>query len=150
MADGGDGRPPPLLRIGSRIVVDGHYGTVRYVGAVDSARPDAIFYGVEWDDPSRGRHSGEHHGIRLFECRMPGAGSFVRATPKVHGARCSIAEAVVAKYADKDAATVGHRGMTVITTANDRKAIEMIGFEGILAKQRCAHLFRGAIALSRG
>jgi dynactin complex subunit len=23
---------------------------------------------VEWDDPTRGKHSGEHNGVRYFAC----------------------------------------------------------------------------------
>lgn len=41
--------------------------TVRYVGPVKGTQGDWL--GVEWDDPSRGKHDGSHSGVRYFECR---------------------------------------------------------------------------------
>ncbi|CAI5467924.1 unnamed protein product [Closterium sp. Yama58-4] len=60
-----------------------HYaprGTVRYVGPVDGHKGEWV--GVEWDDPSRGKHDGVVTGKRYFQCEMvpagTPAGSFVR------------------------------------------------------------------------
>jgi len=27
-----------------------------------------VWLGVEWDDPSRGKHSGDHDGVHYFTC----------------------------------------------------------------------------------
>ena len=27
------------------------------------------WYGIDWDDPDRGKHDGTHEGIKYFECR---------------------------------------------------------------------------------
>ncbi len=55
--------------VGKRICYEGAYlGTVRFYGEVPPAS-GKYWYGVEWDDVSRGKHSGEHQGIRYFECR---------------------------------------------------------------------------------
>ncbi|CAI5999653.1 unnamed protein product [Closterium sp. NIES-65] len=55
-------------------------GTVRYVGPVDGHKGEWV--GVEWDDPSRGKHDGVVTGKRYFHCEMvpagTPAGSFVR------------------------------------------------------------------------
>lgn len=60
---------------------DGYYGTVRFVGQVPPTKgplncvlqslehPIGEWLGVEWDDPSRGKHSGTHEGIEYFKCR---------------------------------------------------------------------------------
>lgn len=40
--------------------------TVRYVGAVNGK--DGIWLGVEWDDPSRGKHAGTFEGKTYFSC----------------------------------------------------------------------------------
>ena len=37
-----------------------------------------LWLGVEWDDPSRGKHSGEHNGVQYFTCNQPGSGVFIR------------------------------------------------------------------------
>jgi dynactin complex subunit len=40
---------------------------VRYVGAVPPAA--GTWLGVEWDEPSRGKHDGSHAGVRYFSTR---------------------------------------------------------------------------------
>lgn len=40
-------------------------GTVKYSGLVDGTEGD--WYGIEWDDISRGKHSGEKEGKQFFE-----------------------------------------------------------------------------------
>lgn len=53
--------------VGSRISYNGHLGTVNYVGPVDNTQ--GIWLGVEWDDPSRGKHNGSKDGKQYFTCR---------------------------------------------------------------------------------
>ncbi|ODQ66487.1 RNI-like protein, partial [Nadsonia fulvescens var. elongata DSM 6958] len=60
---------------------NGHLCTLRYIGPLD-AWPNFTAYGVEWDDPSRGKHDGEHDGKKLFECRVEGSGSFLKSTKR--------------------------------------------------------------------
>ncbi|KAK6363735.1 hypothetical protein TWF730_001153 [Orbilia blumenaviensis] len=62
--------------IGQRLSFESQLCTVRYIGEVKGTKGGWL--GVEWDNPSRGKHSGEHNGTRYFECKSPGAGSFVR------------------------------------------------------------------------
>lgn len=58
------------LCIGQRIRVHtNHTATVRYVGEVDG-HPGDVWVGVEWDDPSRGKHDGSLDGRRYFVCRF--------------------------------------------------------------------------------
>lgn len=59
--------------------------------------------GVEWDDPTRGKHSGENAGIRYFECvsKLPTAASFVRPTRRSDPPRTFV-EALRHKYASED------------------------------------------------
>lgn len=52
--------------VGQRRSFDGHLSTIRYVGTVQGTTGDWL--GVEWDDASRGKHSGEHKGVRYFTC----------------------------------------------------------------------------------
>lgn len=63
--------------IGQRRSYDGHVCTVRYVGEV--AGTSGVWLGVEWDDPTRGKHDGSHKGVKYFECNEPRASS-----PPVH------------------------------------------------------------------
>jgi dynactin complex subunit len=56
-----------LPAIGTRISLNSDTGTVRFVGQVDNTA--GIWIGVEWDDPTRGRHDGCKDRKRYFSCR---------------------------------------------------------------------------------
>ncbi|KAL9077577.1 MAG: hypothetical protein Q9157_003301 [Trypethelium eluteriae] len=84
--------------IGKRQSYGGNICTIRYVGEVKGTQ--GSWLGVEWDEPSRGKHPGEHGGLRYFDCRSkcPTAGSFVRPN-RPPDSRRSFLEALNAKYA---------------------------------------------------
>ncbi|EMD38216.1 hypothetical protein CERSUDRAFT_113365 [Gelatoporia subvermispora B] len=67
--------------VGTRLIHSGHIGTVQFVGAVDGTR--GMWLGVEWDDPTRGKHDGIKDGKRYFTCRVPNSGSFIRPSSSV-------------------------------------------------------------------
>ncbi|PVI08553.1 hypothetical protein DM02DRAFT_5528 [Periconia macrospinosa] len=87
--------------VGKRLSFDGQLCTVRYIGDVKGTKGEWL--GVEWDDPARGKHSGEHAGIRYFQCLRDNttAGSFIRPNRKSDTPR-SFVEALKAKYASED------------------------------------------------
>ncbi|KAF9695870.1 hypothetical protein EKO04_006086 [Ascochyta lentis] len=89
------------IYIGKRLSFDGQLCTVRFRGAVEGTKGEWL--GVEWDDPTRGKHSGEHQGHKYFDClsKHAPAGSFIRPTRKPDPPR-SFVEALKAKYADDD------------------------------------------------
>lgn len=58
---------PERRYLGQRISFDGHLCTVRYIGPVKTTKK-GDWLGVEWDDPSRGKHNGSHEGERYFQC----------------------------------------------------------------------------------
>ncbi|KAF8136538.1 hypothetical protein EV363DRAFT_1428919 [Boletus edulis] len=69
------------VTVGTRFhISSGHFGTIKYIGQVTGT--DGLWYGVEWDDTTRGRHDGIKDGKRYFSCRIPDAGSFIR--PSAH------------------------------------------------------------------
>jgi dynactin complex subunit len=53
--------------VGTRVECDGFRGTVLFVGEVPPTKGNWL--GVEWDDPSRGKHSGSHEGIQHFKTK---------------------------------------------------------------------------------
>ncbi|KAL4881993.1 hypothetical protein BJY04DRAFT_187811 [Aspergillus karnatakaensis] len=79
---------------------DGHLCTIRYVGSVEGTSGEWL--GVEWDDPTRGKHSGEHKGMRYFTClrQHPTAGSFVRPS-RPADSQLSFLDALRLKYASE-------------------------------------------------
>ncbi|KAI5282232.1 hypothetical protein KEM54_002884 [Ascosphaera aggregata] len=50
------------VKIGSRLSYDNSLCTVRYIGEVQGTKGQWL--GVEWDDPTRGKHAGEHQGVK--------------------------------------------------------------------------------------
>lgn len=56
--------------VGQRISLRGSRCTVRYIGTVEGADQDKTWLGVEWDEPTRGKHNGEHLGKRYFKCTL--------------------------------------------------------------------------------
>ena len=59
---------PDRRYLGQRISFDGQLCTVRYIGPVKNTKK-GDWLGVEWDDPSRGKHDGSHEGEQYFQCR---------------------------------------------------------------------------------
>lgn len=51
---------------GRRISYEENLCTVRYVGEISGTKGQWL--GVEWDEPSRGKHDGMHDGVRYFHC----------------------------------------------------------------------------------
>ncbi|CAH1263681.1 TBCE [Branchiostoma lanceolatum] len=122
------------ITVGSRIICEGNYGTVRYLGEVPPTKGQ--WFGVEWDDPSRGKHDGAHEGVRYFHCRHPTGGSFVRAK-KVDPERQTCYEALKDKYglaSDGDTG-VNEEDLYVIGRSAKKVMVEMVGAEKVSKQQ---------------
>ncbi|KAM0756401.1 RNI-like protein [Meredithblackwellia eburnea MCA 4105] len=93
---------PFRIRVTLPNTTESHFGTVLYSGPVPPTKGDWL--GVEWDDPTRGKHDGVHDatGIRYFTCRVPGAGSFLRPHAPGLSFGVSFPEAIQSKYAPVD------------------------------------------------
>ncbi|SPQ17917.1 ca98271d-0c83-47cc-9465-03b08d6fff4f [Thermothielavioides terrestris] len=117
-------------RIGERRSYDGALCTVRYVGEV--AGTTGSWLGVEWDDPSRGKHDGQHNGVRYFSCRSKSAtaASFVRPTRPTDVPQTFLA-ALQLKYATDP--TAGQNPPRQIVFSG--KVAEEVGFEKVRHKQ---------------
>lgn len=58
---------PSNIEVGHRFSLSNDRGTIRYIGPVADTK--GIWLGVEWDDPSRGKHDGVSKDTRYFHCR---------------------------------------------------------------------------------
>ncbi|TPX32079.1 hypothetical protein SmJEL517_g04732 [Synchytrium microbalum] len=115
--------------IGARVDVDGQLGTIRFHGAIPSTSgtSSTIWYGIEWDDPSRGKHSGNHNGIQYFTTTSPNSASFIKPSPKIKFGRPFL-EAVTSKYIiDETNIEMGGWG---------GKTVEAIGFDKVKRKMK--------------
>ncbi|KAF1989515.1 RNI-like protein [Aulographum hederae CBS 113979] len=129
----------PKFYLGKRLSYSENLCSVRYVGEVKGTKGQWL--GVEWDDPTRGKHSGEHEGVRYFEClnKQPTAASFVRPT-RVFDPPRNFIEALREKYASDipNLKESGIQSMFVTTAplANkpiviSGKEVEEVGFDKI-------------------
>ncbi|KAG4305525.1 hypothetical protein PORY_001081 [Pneumocystis oryctolagi] len=60
----------------SRVSFKGNCCTIRYIGPLKGIK--GKWLGVEWDDPSYGKHNGTYLGETYFECKKENSGSFIR------------------------------------------------------------------------
>ncbi|KAI5209781.1 hypothetical protein AUEXF2481DRAFT_5945 [Aureobasidium subglaciale EXF-2481] len=116
---------------GKRLSTKGERCTVRYIGEVKGK--SGQWLGVEWDDPTRGKHSGSHDGIEYFKCRSshPTPGSFLRPSAVWDKPRTFL-EALRTKYA---AAETGGDASSQNTIRISGKEAEEVGFEKIARQQ---------------
>eukprot|EP00211_Chloroparvula_japonica_P009347 CAMPEP_0119127992 /NCGR_PEP_ID=MMETSP1310-20130426/6319_1 /TAXON_ID=464262 /ORGANISM="Genus nov. species nov., Strain RCC2339" /LENGTH=173 /DNA_ID=CAMNT_0007118283 /DNA_START=85 /DNA_END=603 /DNA_ORIENTATION=- len=91
------------VRVGQRLSVTGYRCTVRFVGTlagVQVPRAEEEWLGVEWDEPGRGKNSGQVKGKSFFEVEVAGAGSFLRrdAIKEALADRALLSEAAQKRY----------------------------------------------------
>uniref|UniRef100_A0A2H1WCF3 Tubulin-specific chaperone E n=1 Tax=Spodoptera frugiperda TaxID=7108 RepID=A0A2H1WCF3_SPOFR len=123
------------VHIGSRVKSNDDFGTVKYIGEVHGYK--GVWYGVEWDDPARGKHDGSVDDVQYFKTSKPGAGSFIRPNKISPFKTC--AEAIRKYYGDREDETVAAHRRTVINEWKREMGapfIEMVGFEKIHQKQK--------------
>ncbi|KAK4705944.1 tubulin-specific chaperone E, partial [Phenoliferia sp. Uapishka_3] len=86
-------------------------GTILYSGPVPPT--SGLWYGVEWDDATRGKHDGVHEatGVRYFTCRTPGSGSFIRPSAPGLSLGTSFPLALKAKYSPRPTNEAGELHM---------------------------------------
>ncbi len=115
---------------GRRLCYDGALCTVRFHGALRGLKGDWL--GVEWDKPTRGKHSGQYMGEQIFQClsSSPHAGSFVRPTRKTDPSR-TLLEAIKHKYAARAPVNGQSRSATRNLIEISGKTVEEVGFDKI-------------------
>ncbi|KAG8935064.1 hypothetical protein FRC01_009104 [Tulasnella sp. 417] len=123
-------------KVGSRLALGAHRCTVRYIGPVPPFQGEWL--GVEWDDPSRGKHDGTKDGIRYFSCIAPGTpGSFIRDSPALSQGTTFLA-ALAQKYMDFNQAPNGQVDTVVLGSSGGAIVVEAPRLTGV--RQRLARL----------
>ena len=121
-----------LFQKDDRIMTDeGHFGFIRYMGPVQGQQ--GLFYGIEWDDPARGKHAGTYNSVQYFQTAHPHSGSFLPQNSKKLSGKpfVSFLEALQEKYLedqpDDGIVTLG---------ANKKIEVETVGWDKIKEKQK--------------
>ena len=126
-------QPPNQIEnlTGQRIKVAEHLATVRFDGELPPGS-GKIWLGVEWDEPSRGKHSGLHEGIQYFTVKEPNSGSFIRQNALVQTGQ-TLAQALQLKYSS----TSSMGDYSVLDKFGETQVkVEMYGFDKIAKKQK--------------
>lgn len=116
------------LYVGRRLSFEGSLCTVRYIGPLTGTKGEWL--GVEWDDPSRGKHDGKHKENRVFDClsSSPTAASFVKSTRTPDPER-TVLEAIKFKYGS------GSTDTTTDVVVISGKVAEEVGFDKVAREQ---------------
>ncbi|EFA77780.1 tubulin binding cofactor E [Heterostelium album PN500] len=107
------------IKVGDRILSDdGYHGTVMYIGDVDGFQ--GMWYGLCWDDPTRGKHRGTIKDRTYFQCPYHNSSaSFMKIDKLTRG--IYFMDAIINKYTEK---------------LDNYVQVEMIGMEKIRERQR--------------
>jgi hypothetical protein len=122
------------LSVGRRVQVLTDKGTVKYVGRVDNQT--GMWVGIEWDDPSRGKHDGSAGGKRYFDCGHPTGASFIRAEKVLTGS--TLLEALISRYHNEVGeygTSAGDEAMYVQTASKRLVKVQLVGLDKIQARQ---------------
>ncbi|KAF9454620.1 RNI-like protein [Macrolepiota fuliginosa MF-IS2] len=115
---------------GLRISYMDYIGTVRFIGPVEGT--PGIWLGIEWDDPTRGKHDGSKAGKRYFTCLVPGTGSFLRPSANIcHGK--SFLEALKSKYIEAYHGS-GSQELVVLGSSQGAIQVEAVNLDKVRAK----------------
>ncbi|CCG83259.1 putative Tubulin-specific chaperone [Taphrina deformans PYCC 5710] len=117
------------MYVGQRISLDGHRGTIRYLGSLEDS--PSSWTGVEWDDSSRGKHSGTFKGQQIFACKQ-GSGSFLKSSKVSFDKSYSITEAISYKYIE-DSRGVDEEVSNVVGIS---RPVQSVGFDKIRERFR--------------
>jgi hypothetical protein len=147
--------------------------TVKYIGPLPptstqvsegSSSNPTTWIGVEWDDPTRGKHSGAYQDLQVFRTRIPGSASFLKFKPTKRarttgegsaGLKGMLDEgkgffqAVYERYIDSQLDTDAHHGNTptnqtqssavgkvVLGSSNGQITVEMPNLDKVVRKLR--------------
>ncbi|KAJ3276182.1 hypothetical protein HDV01_005630 [Terramyces sp. JEL0728] len=128
--------------VNDRVVVDGFACTVKYIGQIQGKK--GTWLGVEWDDASRGKHSGAFNGVKYFETSTENAGSFL-AESKAFEFGVSFSKALAQKYLKTQDEKVMRWGNKVVETVgwnkmnakiSNLKELREIGLAGLNIREK--------------
>lgn len=112
-----------------RLKVGDDYCIIKYIGVLPKW-PTELSYGVEWDNPKRGKHSGTFDGKSYFETSVPDSGSFLKATTleKIASTGVTFYQGLQEKY--------GYPSTHFDKTYMGSKIIEKVGFKELDNRNR--------------
>lgn len=90
------------LAPGSRVALANNFGTIRFLDSLPNRGDGVLWAGIDWDDPTRGKHDGTVDGVRRFIAAHPTSGSFVKLSKLRGCVRRSLLDAVAVRHGGGD------------------------------------------------
>ncbi|XP_018330866.1 tubulin-specific chaperone E [Agrilus planipennis] len=115
--------------VGDRIECAGQYGTIKYIGEVEGY--PGTWYGIDWDDPERGKHNGIVRDKQYFTARYPRSASFVR--PEKVNVGQSAVTAIQSRYGQKSDNNNAYDKQQLLSLQRTMNApfLELVGFDKV-------------------
>jgi hypothetical protein len=101
--------------------------TLRFFGCLPNSSSDTKWLGVEYDDPSHGKHSGVYQGTQVFHCRNEGAGSFLKVTAGALTGGKTFIEAIEDRYGGSESGAI----QKVVLGGTDGIVVDAPGMEAV-------------------
>lgn len=88
--------------LNQRIEYQSFYGTIKYIGPLlhTESPSDEIWIGIEWDDPTRGKHNGIVNETEYFKAKYETGGSLIKKEKVNFG--INVLKAILSKYFRED------------------------------------------------
>ena len=117
-----------MADIQDRIVtVDGDFGTIRYKGSLPGKTGE--FWGIEWEDAAKGKHSGVFQGQQIFKPIVENSATFLPVNSKKILFKKGFQEALIDKYQE------AQPDDSILSLGDSTIEVETVGWEKIKQKQ---------------
>lgn len=110
--------------LNQRIEYQSFYGTIKYIGPLlhTESPSDEIWLGIEWDDPTRGKHNGIVNETEYFKTKNETGGSLIKKEKVNFG--LNVLKAILSKYFREDPEELYKQMEEMINNQENQMAIE--------------------------
>ncbi|GJQ13615.1 hypothetical protein GpartN1_g5406.t1 [Galdieria partita] len=114
------------IQVGDRIEIAKERGFIRYIGVLCSSNEDnsVLWVGIEWDNPTRGKHDGTYKDKKYFHCKR-NKGSFIKLIDLEKSPRHSFVDALLDKYCFDNLEEISQSSNMFL----GNKMVEFVGFD---------------------
>ncbi|RKP18939.1 RNI-like protein [Rozella allomycis CSF55] len=115
--------------VGKRFCIENRYkGTILFQGNLENV--EGTWLGIEWDDLERGKHNGEHKGVKYFNPKVANCGSFVKMNDKFIN-NANFGTSFLAALSEKYSASDEIYDQGLIAFGGSNIMVETVGFKKI-------------------
>ncbi|XP_019872154.1 tubulin-specific chaperone E isoform X2 [Aethina tumida] len=113
--------------IGARIELNGYYGSIKYIGPLEGY--PGKWLGIDWDDPTRGKHNGMIKGVQYFETRHPKSGSCLRQEVVNFGQPAI--SSILSRYHNSEDSNIYEEELKSFQKSINAPFLQLVGFDKV-------------------